>query len=130
MEKRKSERVQFFQLSIESDLEPVWVFRHAQQDSVLGLLVDISVDGLQVLTDKSSPLVGDGYQLIIHADEPQNRNFISVQVHRLWSKEDGTLYIRNGFAFSEGGALIPSIEKLLAARAAGQQWLRCEFVAI
>jgi hypothetical protein len=130
MDKRKSERVQFFQLPFNHDLIPVWVFHLANPDSVLGLLLDISADGVQIFTDKASPLQDDAYQLIVHSDEVASSSFISVRVHRLWSKPDGTLYIRSGFVFDGGEASLPSIKDVLAARDAGKQWLRCELTVV
>lgn len=126
MEKRKSERVQFFQLPRDDALMPVWVFHRGSPDTILGVLLDISEDGVQVFTDKSSPLLGDAYQLIVHDDEAESSELISVRVRRLWSKPDGTLYIRNGFAFEGGEELKPTLGKVLAARDAGHHWLRCE----
>lgn len=102
MEKRKSERVQFFQLPRDDALMPVWVFHRGSPYTVLGVLLDISEDGVRVFTDKSSPMPGHDYQLIVHDDESESRELISVRVRRLWSKPDGTLNMRNGFAF-EGG---------------------------
>jgi hypothetical protein len=130
MEKRKSERVQFFQLPRDDGLIPVWVFHRAHPDSILGLLLDISAEGVQIFTDKSSPMLGDAYQLIVHAGENQSSEVISVCVRRLWSKPDGTLYTRNGFAFEGGEELMPYLEKVLASRDAGHQWLRCELAVV
>lgn len=129
MEQRQVERVQFFQLAHDDDLMPVWVFHRAQPDSILGLLLDISANGVQVLIDKSHPLAAWTYRLIIHADETSDTRFITTRVCRLWSKVDGTLYIRNGFAFVDAADLQPAIEQILAARGTGQRWLRCELAA-
>lgn len=126
MERRQSERVQFFQLTRDDDVLPVWVFQRAYPDATLGLLLDISAEGIQILTDKCSPLDDQTYRLIVHAEETSSDNFITVEVRHLWSKTDGTLYIRNGFAFDDGEDLLQSIERMLAARDAGMHWLRCE----
>jgi hypothetical protein len=129
MEKRKSERVQFFQLPRDKDLMPVWVFRRDHPDNVLGLLLDIGAEGAQVFTDKSSPLKADAFRLIVHADETGGSQSVSLCVRRLWSKPEGNLYIRNGFTFEAGEDATSSIEQVLAARDAGNQWLRCELAA-
>ena len=127
-EQRKSERVQFFQVPRNEDLVPVWVFHRMREDSVLGLLLDISSEGVQVLTDKSIALTDDSYELIAYTDEADRNRHVSIAVLRQWSKPDGTLYVRNGFAFAAGTDASSSIEALMAARSAGQQWLRCEIV--
>lgn len=129
MEKRQFDRVNFFQLSRDGDLIPVWVFHRARPDTVLGVLVDISAEGVQILTDKSSQLDANNYLLIVHVDEALDRNSIDVRVNRLWSKSDGTLYIRNGFAFRGGEDLTHYSEQLLVLRDTGHQWLRCELAA-
>jgi hypothetical protein len=130
MEKRKTERVQFFQLPQDRDLMPVWVFRRDHPDNVLGLLVDIGADGVQIFTDKSSTLEADAYRLIVHADETEDSQSVSLQVRRLWSKPEGNLYIRNGFTFETGEDATSPIEQVLASRDAGKQWLRCELAAV
>lgn len=126
MEKRQFDRLNFFQLSRDGDLIPVWVFHRARPDTVLGVLVDISAEGVQILTDKSSQLDANNYLLIVHVDDAPDRNSIDVRVNRLWSKSDGTLYIRNGFAFQKGEDLTHYSKQLLALRDTGHQWLRCE----
>jgi len=131
MEKRKSERVQFFQLPQDRDLMPVWVFRGDHPDNVLGLLVDIGADGVQVFTDKSSPLREGAYHLIVHADETQDSQSVTIRVRRRWSKLEDNLYIRNGFTFEAGEEATPSpIEQVLTLRDAGKKWLRCELAAV
>lgn len=130
MEKRLSDRVQFFQFHHDHDLRPIWVFRHAQPESVLGLLLDVSEEGVQILTDKSPSLQGDSFYLIIHSDACQVANFCAAQVRHLWSKAEGTLYVRNGFAFDGVGDLASFIARLLVARADGHKLLRCELVAL
>ncbi|OYY93449.1 MAG: hypothetical protein B7Y41_11845 [Hydrogenophilales bacterium 28-61-23] len=127
-EQRKSERVQFFQMPRNEELVPVWVFQRASEDSVLGLLLDFSSDGVQILTDKSRRLDGDAYELIAYVDETDSSNFVSARVHRQWSKPVGTLYIRNGFSFADRDVSMPCCEAMFAARDAGLQWLRCEIV--
>ncbi len=126
MEQRKSERVQFFQLPTDGDLVPVWVFQLTQGNPVLGLLLDIGIAGAQILTDRANPLAGTDYNLIIHGDEAPGAGLLSVRVRRLWSKAEGTLYLRNGFVFEAGMDMTPIIASLRAARDSGHQWLRCE----
>jgi hypothetical protein len=130
MEKRLSERVQFFQLTHEEDVPPVWVFQRAHPGAILGLLLDISAAGIQILTDKSSPMLDEAYQLIVHVEESASVSFTSVVVRRLWSNPYGALYIRNGFVFAGAKDSASPLSQVLAARAVGQKWLRCELAAI
>lgn len=126
MEKRKSERVQFFQLSMDKDIKPVWVFGQTDPEATLGLLIDITPDGAQVITNKSQELVADDYQLIAYTSEAPGREVLTVKVRRCWSRLDGTLYIRNGLVFDEQ----ISVQPLLVARDAGSRWLRCELLPL
>lgn len=130
VERRLSERVQFFQLPGATDLIPVWVFQRAHPDTVLGLLLDISAAGIQILTDKNTPLPVEYYQLIVHADDSADTRFITAAVKRLWSKPEGALYVRNGFVFDRDHELASQINDVRAVREAGRQWLRCELAAL
>jgi hypothetical protein len=126
MEKRKSERVQFFQVHADRDLQPVWVFHQAHPEAILALLLDISTDGAQVLTDKSQYLEGGAYRLIVHADDTTGAVAVEVNVLCNWSQREGTLYIRNGLAFNEE----VSVQGVLASFNAKSRWLRCELLEL
>lgn len=126
MEKRQSDRVNFFQPSRDGNLIPLWVFHRTCPNTVLGVLMDISSDGVQILTDKSNQLDANNYLLVVHLDDAPDRDSIDVRVNRLWSKSDDSLYIRNGFAFQGGEDMTHHFKKLLALRDTGHQWLRCE----
>lgn len=124
MEKRKVERVQFFQMSTGRDIQPVWVFRQNYPEAVLGLLLDITSAGAQVLTNKLQELDEMDYKLVIHLGEDFAEESLAVNVRRRWSRPEGTLYVRHGFAFEEQVAVQP----MLSALHAGVNWLRCELV--
>jgi hypothetical protein len=119
-ERRRSERVQFFQLATDKDIEPIWVFRQTYPEAILGLLLDINAVGVQVLTNKAHELTGDTYRMIVHAGDEV------VTVRRRWSALEGTLYMRNGFAFDEQA----NLPALLTALAEGASWLRCELLPL
>jgi hypothetical protein len=121
-ERRRSERVQFFQLVTDKDIEPIWVFRQTYPEAILGLLLDINAVGVQVLTNKSQELSGDDFRMIVHAGD----EVVKVNVRRCWSSLEGTLYMRNGFAFDEQA----SLPAMLAALAEGASWLRCELLPL
>lgn len=124
MEKRKVERVQFFQMSTGKDIQPVWVFRQHNPEAVLGLLLDITSQGAQVLTNKFQELDGEDYELAIRLGEDFAEESFTVKVGRRWSRPEGTLYLRHGFAFEEP----LSMQTMLSALHVGVNWLRCELV--
>lgn len=130
MEKRKAERVQLFNLLNDHHLQPVWVFRHTLPDAVLGLLLDISGDGVQVLTDQNTPLEGEVFQLMVHGDGGHDDIFITAIVSIKWSKDEGTLYRRNGFAFEEDVQVVAGLERILKTRQSGNAPIRCELLAV
>lgn len=125
MENRKSERVQFFSFGSANQIVPVWVFRKSSPDSILGLVTDVSAEGLQVLTDRGSLLNNDFYSLTAHVEGDEFPAFV---VKRIWSREEGTLYLRNGFRFWEAGLSQTSIGNILASTPSNVQWLRCELL--
>jgi hypothetical protein len=126
MEKRKSERVQFFQVRADRDLQPVWVFRQTYPGAILALLLDISTDGARVLTDKSQDLEGGVYRLVVHADDTPGAVALAANVRCNWSQRDGTLYISNGLAFDEE----VWVQGILASFNANSRWLRCELLEL
>ena len=126
MEKRKSERVQFFQMGEGNDIRPVWVFRKTLPEAKLGLLVDIAADGVQILTDKSENLCGGSFLLIVYAYGTPDDNLLRVNARCLWSRQEGSLYTRSGMIFEEK----TSVQPVLVGRDAGAKWLRCELLSL
>jgi len=128
MEKRKSERVQFFQVGTGRNIEPVWVFRKASPGAILGLLLDIGANGAQVLTDKSQNLSGGAYRLIVHAESESGAAALTLMMNARcrWSRHEGTLYIRNGLIFDEEA----SVDEVLALQQSESHWLRCELLLL
>ena len=120
MERRKSERVQFFQVSTDQEIRPVWVFRQTYPEAILGLMIDIAPDGAQILTSRSPELTHDAYLLAVHAG---NRPMMA-NIRRIWSRPDGTLYARNGFSFDDRA----SLKSVLLASGVRPTWLRCELL--
>ncbi len=125
MDKRKSERVQFFQVAAGDDIRPIWVFRGNHAGSVLGLLLDIGMEGVQVLTSKADELAVEFYRLIVYIGDAPGGPGLALDVHHRWSRLEGTLYRRNGLAFDEQ----TDIQPVLDARDTGTRWFRCEIVA-
>lgn len=124
MDRRVSERVQFFQSPARNTALPAGVFGLAHANAVLGLLLDLSDDGVQMLTYRAKLLAADTYKLIVHVGAPVNKSATVASVRRLWSKE-GELYVHHGFAFAGDVKLTRLLDCVMDARAAGKLWLRC-----
>ncbi len=128
MDKRKSERVQFFNIGDGEQVLPIWVFRKANTDAVLGLLVDISAEGVQVLADKAFPLADDLFQLSIHLDDD---SVLTVPVKRQWSLEDESLYIRHGFTLEDSEENTATVvQRVIDAYEQAGRWMGCEIVIL
>jgi len=124
MEKRKSKRVQFFQLGTGKDMQHLWVFRKTYPEATLGLLIDITPEGAQILTSKENALQETAYRLTIHTDTEQQA--LTIDAFCCWSRPNGTLYSSNGLSFAESA----SLQTISAAHEAGCRWLRCELAPL
>jgi hypothetical protein len=134
VERRLSERVQFFQQPGVDMALPWQALGGSRPNTIHGLLLDVSDDGVQIMTDESTTdesmsALSDLVQLIVPADESANVNLTVATMRRLWSKVDDTAYVRHGFSFVDGDAnLTMLLDCVLAARDSGSQWLRCGLV--
>ena len=126
MEKRKPEKVQFFQLGAGKDIQPIWVFRQTNPGAVLGLLLEIGTNGAKVLTERSHDLSGGAYQLIVYAVDQPGGELLKANVQCLWSKHDGTLYIHNDLVFKHE----VTVQEVLDLLHLGSGWLRCELLPL
>lgn len=129
MERRLSERVQFFQQPGADVAIPVWVLNGTKPDTILGLLLDVSDEGVQIMTDEPVQSRNDEFELVVQSDESANTNLAVATMRRLWSQEDGTPYVRHGFSFTGEANLLMLLDCVMAARDSGRQWLRCGLVA-
>ncbi len=124
MEKRKSKRVEFFQLGTGKDMQPLWVFRKTCPEATLGLLIDISPEGAQILTSKEETLQEIAYRLVIHTDT--ENDVLSIDAFCCWSRPNGTLYSSNGLVFGDKA----SLQAMAPALESDCRWIRCELVPL
>ena len=122
MEKRKSERVKFLKLVTGNEMQHLWVFRKTFPDSILGLLMDISPEGAQVITGRTEYLQEADYRLVIHTETEQEA--LTIEAHCCWSRPNGTLDSGIGLVFNETAHL----QSIVAALDSGSRWLRCELM--
>ncbi|MET3119861.1 hypothetical protein AAKU64_004108 [Undibacterium sp. GrIS 1.8] len=102
VENRKFERSQFFLVQQDNDFLPIWVFKPEDTPSgVLGVLVDVSKGGLQILMQKNILTEGQQFELSlinqIGGDETRLRPAI---IDLVWSKDVGSTYTKGGFTFN------------------------------
>jgi len=128
MEKRTAKRVESFPVEGTRGIEPVWIIQETTPDAILGLLVDIGANGIQILTPSGLDLKENGYRLMVHTDKRDH--LMTTIVSPKWSRAQGTMYHRNGFEFGKDVDPRADVDKVLAARQAGYRWLRCELVPL
>jgi hypothetical protein len=97
-ENRIYQRVQCFNLPFEREFIPIWVFNPGGGPA--GLVVNLSLSGVQVLTDAREPLTEHLYEIAFLADDKSDVSTApSCQMTRVWSDENSTLYTKSGFTF-------------------------------
>jgi hypothetical protein len=117
MEKRNSTRVRVF------GIDEVQNRSALGEVALHGLIVDISSEGIQVLTDRTFPFNTDLCRITVSLKDGDTADFL---VNQRWSKDEGTLYIRYGFAFdARNSRATESAQKVLEAYQQGTRWLHC-----
>lgn len=108
------------------DIVPVFAFRSSDEpDAIAALVMDISVGGLQVLSQSDANIESHTFNLeLIHSDTlTQSMQTLHIcEVQWVWSKNDG-MYLRSGFSFRTGADRIPRLIDQL--NASEHHLLRC-----
>jgi hypothetical protein len=98
---RIHQRVQFFRLPKDKEFIPVWVF-HQENDGHAGLVIDLSENGMQVLTAANEQPSRQNYDISFLDDEGSTKSLHVLRLAYVWS-ETGQglqgLYARTGFSF-------------------------------
>ena len=129
MESRTRPRTQCFKVAHDHDLTPVWVFRQATEDGILGLVVDFSEGGIQVLIEKSDTLDAEAYTLYIDGLGGPPATQPGFRIIPRWTGALQSLYCRCGFEFADPATALDCVEHLRQEVAAGPAWIRCELLA-
>lgn len=130
MERRLTERVQFFQCPPTLIPMPVSALDHSHTDTTSGLLLDISDDGVQILTSDDLTSYSDTFELTILPNGKSTASCTIATMQRQWSKPEDANFIRSGFAFAGDVQLATLLDNVLDARDAGRQWFRCNLVSV
>ena len=130
MERRLTERVQFFQCPQALIPMPVTAFSQPHTDTTPGLLLDISDDGVQILTSDELSAHSSTFELTIQPNGKATTSCTIATMQRLWSKPEDANFIRSGFAFAGDVQLTTLLDNVLDARDAGRQWFRCTLVSV
>lgn len=129
MDNRRHPRTQCFQMAHDHDLTPVWVFRRATPDGVLGLVVDFSDSGLKALVEKHESLDAEFFIVFIgeQFEGPDPRP--SFTVARKWTGVPMGLYDLCGFEFTDPAEAQDCVQFMKNQLGSGNAWIRCELLA-
>jgi hypothetical protein len=126
-DKRAHERVAFFLVPVEREQLPVWVFVPDNTGSRhVGVIVNMSEGGLQVLTSAEHPLDGDefGLSLIIGGPSSQLPTF-SGRVRRHWTRPMGKLGQLSGMSLMDADSEAAEFLRMAAPSPQSRNWVRC-----
>jgi hypothetical protein len=129
MDTRNHPRTQCFQFSHDHDLTPVWVFRRATEDGILGLVVNFSEGGLQALVANGENLEAEGYTCFIDGIDDAPPPGSGFKVLLRWTGIHHPLYLQCGFEFADPVTAREWVEYMVREVAAGSSWVRCELVS-
>ena len=123
-ENRSCQRVQFFRLPKEQGFIPVWIFNRENDNALSALVVDMSENGMQVLTSFDDKLSKSHYLMRLLDDENYLMEMPVIHLTHVWSSAEAGIHIRTGFSFQaidrDTVALI--IERMKARQ---QTYMRC-----
>jgi len=126
VENRKFERSSFFLVQIERDFLPVWVFQpHDDTAGLLGVLVDASEGGLQILLQKNTLHVGQQFEMfVINQIGGDELSLPPAKIQLVWSEDIANTYTKCGFIFQSNNR--GEIHQLHAqALGSEHKFLRC-----
>lgn len=129
MDNRRLPRTQCFQIRHDHDLTPVWVFRRATTDGILGLVVDFSEGGMQALVEKDERLDSEFFIVFIDGSADASTSQPQFTVARKWQGDHLGLYDRCGFAFTDPASAYDCVQFMKAEVEGGNTWIRCELLA-
>ncbi|MFZ6675462.1 PilZ domain-containing protein [Undibacterium sp. Xuan67W] len=126
VENRKFERSQFFLVQKDKDFLPIWVFKPEDNPSgMLGVLVDVSQGGLQILMQKNSLVEGQQFEMsLINQIGGDEIRLPPGIIELVWSSEVGSTYTKCGFTFNSYSS--DEISMLIAQTFDGEnKFMRC-----
>ncbi len=125
-EARRSERVQFFLVPMDRAQVPVWVFVPPQrQGHTVGLILNLSAEGLQVMTPSSEALEQGLFDVELLLGEDGRLPSFSGTARLVWSRPLTKMGQLHGLAFTDGQAPAAAFLAQYKPSLAQQQWVRC-----
>lgn len=126
MEQRRSSRVEFFLVPVDGEQVPVWHFvppHHAHQTA--GLILNLSLGGLQVLTAADALLEAPNYRVELALGEPDGLPAFGGEVRRVWCRPLSQRGDLHGFMFTDPASPAAAFLNQYQPSLQRRDWVRC-----
>jgi len=129
IDQRRSPRVEFFLVPAEHEQLPVWVIKpEGLTDARGGVVVNLSEDGLQILTSAEPPLDAWHYELRLLLGEDEGVPLFTAAVRRVWSRPLSRIVQLCGFEFESSNSEAEEFLLAQTAQITARKWVRCVLV--
>lgn len=129
LDQRRSPRVEFFLVPEEHEQLPVWIIKpQSLADARGGVVVNLSEEGLQILTAAEPPLDARHYELRLLLGEDDGVPLFSASVRRVWSRPLSQIVQLCGFEFESANSEAEEFLRTQTAQITARKWVRCVLV--
>ncbi|HEU6454557.1 MAG TPA: PilZ domain-containing protein [Roseateles sp.] len=129
IDQRRSPRVEFFLVPAEHEQLPVWVIKpEGMADARGGVVVNLSEEGLQVLTAAEPLLDAQHYELRLLLGEDEGVPLFTASVRRVWSRPLSRIVQLCGFEFESSNSEAEEFLRTQTAQITARKWVRCVLV--
>ncbi|WP_457426644.1 PilZ domain-containing protein [Roseateles sp. P5_E7] len=129
IDQRRSPRVEFFLVPDEHEQLPVWVIKpESLAQARGGVVVNLSEEGLQVLTSADPALDAQHYELRLLLGEDEGVPLFSASVRRVWSRPLSRIVQLCGFEFESPNSQAEEFLRTQTAQITARKWVRCVLV--
>lgn len=126
IDQRRSPRVEFFLVPSEHEQLPVWVIKpEGLADARGGVVVNLSEEGLQILTSAEPTLDAQHYELRLLLGEDEGVPLFSASVRRVWTRPLSQLVQLCGFAFDSPNSQAEEFLRAQTVQVTARKWVRC-----
>jgi hypothetical protein len=128
-DQRRSPRVEFFLVPAEHEQLPVWVIKpEGLSDARGGVVVNLSEEGLQILTSADPALDAQHYELRLLLGEDEGVPLFSASVRRVWSRPLSRIVQLCGFEFESANSQAEEFLRTQTSQITARKWVRCVLV--
>lgn len=129
IDQRRSPRVEFFLVPEQHEQLPVWVIKPESLAAARGgIVVNLSEDGLQILTAAEPALDAQHYELRLLLGEDDGVPLFSADVRRVWTRPLSRIVQLGGFEFESSNSQAEEFLLAQTAHVTARKWVRCVLV--